>query len=44
VVFQDARFHAVRRRLLSRLGVEAPAPQSAPAPALVAFPTGEVVL
>ena len=40
----DARFHAVRRRLLSRLGVETPAPQPAPAPALVAFPTGEVVL
>ena len=40
----DARFHAVRRRLLSRLGVEAPAAQPTPAPALVAFPTGEVVL
>ena len=40
----DARFHAVRRRLLAHLGVEAPAPQPAPAPALVAFPTGEVVL
>lgn len=40
----DARFHAIRRRLLSRLGVETPAPQSVPAPALVAFPTGEVVL
>ena len=40
----DARFHAIRRRLLSRLGVETPAPQAAPAPALVAFPTGEVVL
>jgi sulfonate transport system ATP-binding protein len=40
----DARFHAVRRRLLSKLGVETPAPQPAPAPALVAFPTGEVVL
>uniref|UniRef100_B0SY38 ABC transporter related n=1 Tax=Caulobacter sp. (strain K31) TaxID=366602 RepID=B0SY38_CAUSK len=40
----DARFHAIRRRLLSRLGVETPAPQPAPAPALVAFPTGEVVL
>jgi sulfonate transport system ATP-binding protein len=38
----DARFHAIRRRLLAHLGVEAPAPQ--PAPALVAFPTGEVVL
>lgn len=42
----DARFHAVRRRLLAHLGVEAPAPQPAPAPnsALLAFPTGEVVL
>ena len=40
----DARFHAVRRRLLAHLGVEASAPQAAPAPALVAFPTGEVVL
>jgi len=46
----DARFHAIRRRLLSRLGVETPAPQAAstpgPAPnsALLAFPTGEVVL
>jgi sulfonate transport system ATP-binding protein len=38
----DARFQAIRRRLLSQLGVE-----SAPAQgegALVAFPTGEVVL
>lgn len=46
----DARFHAIRRRLLSRLGVETPAPQAVPAPApapnsaLLAFPTGEVVL
>lgn len=40
----DARFHAVRRRLLSHLGVEAPAPQPAPAPHLLTFPTGEVVL
>jgi sulfonate transport system ATP-binding protein len=40
----DARFHAIRRRLLAHLGVEAPAPQPAPSPALVAFPTGEVVL
>jgi sulfonate transport system ATP-binding protein len=40
----DARFHAVRRRLLAHLGVEAPAPPPASAPALVAFPTGEVVL
>ncbi len=46
----DARFHAIRRRLLSRLGVETPAPQPASAPgpapnsALLAFPTGEVVL
>ena len=44
----DARFHAVRRRLLAHLGVEAPTPQPAPAPApnsaLLAFPTGEVVL
>lgn len=40
----DARFHAVRRRLLAHLGVETAAPQPAPAPALVAFPTGEVVL
>jgi sulfonate transport system ATP-binding protein len=41
----DARFHAIRRRLLAHLGVDAPAPQSAPAErALVAFPTGEVVL
>ncbi|MEJ2814559.1 ABC transporter ATP-binding protein [Caulobacter sp. CCG-8] len=44
----DARFHAIRRRLLARLGVDAPAPQPAPTPApnaaLVAFPTGEVVL
>ena len=38
----DARFHAIRRRLLGHLGVDASAPQ--PAPALVAFPTGEVVL
>jgi sulfonate transport system ATP-binding protein len=38
----DARFHAIRRRLLSNLGVETPA---APAEgALIAFPTGEVVL
>jgi sulfonate transport system ATP-binding protein len=40
----DARFHAVRRRLLARLGVEASAPQPAHAPALVTFPTGEVLL
>jgi sulfonate transport system ATP-binding protein len=40
----DARFHAIRRRLLGHLGVDAPAPSPAPAPALVAFPTGEVVL
>jgi sulfonate transport system ATP-binding protein len=40
----DARFHAIRRRLLARLGVDAPAPQPAPNAALVAFPTGEVVL
>jgi len=40
----DARFHAIRRRLLSRLGVETPAPQPTPASALVAFPTGGVVL
>jgi sulfonate transport system ATP-binding protein len=41
----DARFHAIRRRLLAHLGVEAPAPQTAPVErALVAFPTGEVVL
>lgn len=38
----DARFHAIRRRLLSRLGVETPAPQAEGA--LIAFPTGEVVL
>ncbi|MBO9560048.1 MAG: ABC transporter ATP-binding protein [Caulobacter sp.] len=38
----DARFHAVRRRLLAHLGVDAPAPQ--PNSALLAFPTGEVVL
>nr|WP_235524561.1 ABC transporter ATP-binding protein [Caulobacter sp. Root655] len=41
----DARFHALRRRLLAHLGVDAPAPQPAPVErALVAFPTGEVVL
>ena len=44
----DARFHAIRRRLLGHLGVDAPALQPAPAPAansaLLAFPTGEVVL
>lgn len=40
----DARFHAVRRRLLAQLGVDAPTSQPAPSPALVAFPTGEVVL
>ena len=40
----DARFHAIRRRLLGHLGVDAPAPSPVPAPALVAFPTGEVVL
>lgn len=39
----DARFHAIRRRLLGHLGVDAPAPSPVPAPALVAFPTGEVV-
>ena len=38
----DARFHAVRRRLLARLGVETPAPP--PNSALLAFPTGEAVL
>jgi sulfonate transport system ATP-binding protein len=38
----DARFHAIRRRLLGHLGVEAPAPQAEGA--LIAFPTGEVVL
>lgn len=37
----DARFQAIRRRLLSHLGVEAPAHAEGH---LVAFPTGEVVL
>jgi len=36
----DARFQAIRRRLLGHLGVEAPAPHEG---ALVAFPTGEAV-
>jgi sulfonate transport system ATP-binding protein len=43
----DARFHAIRRRLLAHLGVDTPAPQPQPAPvegALIAFPTGEAVL
>jgi sulfonate transport system ATP-binding protein len=44
----DARFHAIRRRLLAHLGVDAPAPQPQPQPApvegaLIAFPTGEAV-
>lgn len=38
----DARFQAIRRRLLSRLGVEAGPPHGEGH--LVAFPTGEVVL
>jgi sulfonate transport system ATP-binding protein len=38
----DARFHAIRRRLLGHLGVETAAPQAEGA--LIAFPTGEVVL
>jgi len=38
----DARFHAIRRRLLGHLGVETPPVQAEGA--LVAFPTGEVVL
>jgi sulfonate transport system ATP-binding protein len=37
----DARFQAIRRRLLSHLGVESPAHGEGH---LVAFPTGEVVL
>jgi len=37
----DASFNAIRHRLLAHLGVEAPAPR--PAPALVAFPSGEFV-
>jgi sulfonate transport system ATP-binding protein len=37
----DARFHAIRRRLLGHLGVDTPAPTAEGA--LVAFPTGEVV-
>ncbi|MBI1682794.1 ABC transporter ATP-binding protein [Caulobacter hibisci] len=36
----DARFQAIRRRLLGHLGVEAPAPHEG---ALIAFPTGEAV-
>ncbi len=44
----DACFHAIRRRLLSHLGVETPAGAESSAPqtdgALLAFPTGEVVL
>jgi sulfonate transport system ATP-binding protein len=45
----DTAFHAIRRRLLSKLGVEAaPAPSSGPGAgphpgALITFPTGETV-